>query len=69
MYEDRQSIKVFERIHARDRLAEEARHIHEADDARLLGPHLAGERIAQYLMIVVALAVVTALLGLAWLAI
>lgn len=61
MYDDKQSIKTFELVHARDRLAEEARHLGEVDEARLLGGHLAGEREAQRLMTVVALAAVAAL--------
>jgi hypothetical protein len=61
MYTDDQSIKQFERMHARDRLAEEARHIGENDDAALLGGHLAGEREAQRLMRPIAMAAVAML--------
>jgi len=50
MYDDNQSIKAFERMHARERLAEEERHVGEQDDAQLLVSHLAGERAAQRLM-------------------
>lgn len=62
MYSDDQSIKAFERIHARDLLAEQARHI-EDEDARELDGHLAGEREAQRLMVIVGFAVVATLLG------
>jgi hypothetical protein len=65
MYDDNQSIKAFERMHARERLAEVERHVGEQDDAQLLVSHLAGERAAQRLMSVFAIAVVAVLLGLA----
>lgn len=63
MYEDNQSIKAFERRRARERLAEEARHLGDDDEAETLGPHLAGEREAQRVMLVAALLAVAGLLG------
>jgi hypothetical protein len=61
MYNDDQSIKQFQLAHARDRLAEEARHVADNDDARLLGPHFSAEREGQRLMSVLALAAVALL--------
>jgi hypothetical protein len=68
MYNDTQSAKLFDRMHARDRLAEEARHVGEVNNAQLYGAHIAGERKAQRLMSVfaigaVGLVAVLALLG------
>ena len=64
MYQDDQSIKLFEQMHARDRLAEEARHLGEEDDAQMLGSHLAGEREAQRVMSIVSIVAIAVFLGL-----
>ena len=63
MKDEQLSIRMFERTHARDRLAEEARALDEDSDARLLGPHLSAEREAQRVMAVIAIAAVAALLA------
>lgn len=63
MYNDDQSIKQFERMHARDRMIEEARHVADNNDMNLFGGHLAGEQSAQLFMSAVAIAAVAALVG------
>lgn len=63
MRDEQLSIRMFERAHARDRLAEDARALGEDHEARLLGAHLAAEREAQRVMAVLAVAAVAALLG------
>ena len=68
MYADDQSIQQFQRQHARDVLAEQARHLADEDEARLLGGHLAFEREAQRLMVVAGGVLVLALLVVGYLA-
>lgn len=63
MYNDDQSIKQFERIHARDRLIAEARHVADKNDLDLFGGHLRGEQSAQRIMSLLALATGAALAG------
>ncbi len=58
MYTDTQSIRNFDHHHARDRLVEAARRIGDENEAEALGAHFAGEREAQRLMFVAAIAAV-----------
>ncbi len=62
MYNDQQSLKVFQAMHARDVMVEEAHHIADRDKASLVGSHLFAEREGQRLMSVLALAAVLGLI-------
>jgi hypothetical protein len=56
MYEDNESIKVFERQHARDRMAQLARNPAEDADLDLMTVHAAG---SQHSLLIAALCVTT----------
>lgn len=61
MYQDNESIKIFERQHARDRLAELA-HDSSHTDTDLMSAHCASEQIEERLFATIALAALVALL-------
>ena len=63
MYDDRDSIKAFERLHARDHLAQLAHHIGESAPDGLFGAHARSEARDGMLGIALSLAVVGALVG------
>lgn len=61
MYEDNESIKVFERQHARDRLAELAHDLSDQPDTDLMSAHCASEQAEGRLFATVALAALAVL--------
>lgn len=63
MYSDKDSIRQFEQAHIRDRLAEDARHVAEDGEPTVVGGHFAGEREAQRLITLIALAAVALFLA------
>ena len=63
MYEDRESIKVFERLHVRDRLAQLARHAGDVDDPDVFATHARAEARDGMLSIVLSIAAVATLIG------
>ena len=69
MYQDQDSIKVFERIHARDRLRELARHMGDASpsDVDLFESHARAEARDGLLTVALAiLAIATVIGAVAW---
>jgi hypothetical protein len=61
MYEDTQSIRVFERQHARDQLAELARHGSRKADLDLLTAHSSDSEVEGWLMTGLSVGLVIAL--------
>jgi hypothetical protein len=68
MYDDTQSIRVFERQHARDQLAELARHGSRKADLDLLAAHSGDSEVEGWLMTGLSVGLVIALFCLAGLA-
>ena len=66
MYQDQDSIKVFERLHARDRAKEFARRLgddNNSDDLDIFGGHARAERREGRASIVLSFVTVAVLLG------